>query len=195
MASHSQPQTQSPPHDHERNHRKLSLRHLDSPIMPPTLTPSDHHEHEGLCPHDHEHTSLMSRHHHSLSHGGDAPDDSNISLPSGSKHAEQAVAPFLAQHIPMQYNPIGHILPPGTTSDDSAASSTKFCYRHRPDLKCRRQANEPSMEQLQNVSAVVSAISRITSMLITHPAGIGHAFSIRSAGHLPRLGPLLCRSL
>ena len=33
----------------------------------------------------------------------------------------------------------------------AARPNTKYCYRHRPDLKCRRQADEPSMEQLQQV--------------------------------------------
>jgi F-box/WD-40 domain protein MET30 len=108
------------------------------------------HEMEGLCNHDHHH------HHH------DNATEENISIPSNSKHAEQAIAPFLAKHIPTQYNPVGHLNPhPHPTSTDpdhdhhdhhhQDTSSTKFCYRHRPDLKCRRQANEPSMEQLQNV--------------------------------------------
>lgn len=104
---------------------------------------------EGLCHHDHEHDGHKFRHH-------DSANEENISIPSNSKHAEQAVAPFLAKHIPTQYNPVGHLVPQ-TASDDHKhdrhqdPSSTKFCYRHRPDLKCRRQANEPSMEQLQNV--------------------------------------------
>lgn len=153
MASPSHAHAQSPSHHHGHSHRKLSLRHSDPSTLTPTTSDNHHrHDHDAVCPHDHEHANLMSRHHHSASHGSDAGEDSNISLPSNSRLAEQAVAPFLAQHIPMQYNPVGHIFPPGTTSDDSAASSTKFCYRHRPDLKCRRQANEPSMEQLQNVS-------------------------------------------
>ncbi|GAB7347326.1 hypothetical protein MBLNU459_g4270t1 [Dothideomycetes sp. NU459] len=170
MASQFQAQTQSPAPDHARNHRKLSLRHED-----PTPTPSDGRDHEGLCHHDHEHDGLMSRHHHSNSHGGDAAEDSNISLPSYSKHADQAVAPFLAQHIPNQYNPLGHKLPPQTTADGFTASSTKFCYRHRPDLKCRRQANEPSMEQLQNELGTLSqsdqqAISHVWSLFSAAPS-------------------------
>jgi F-box/WD-40 domain protein MET30 len=103
------------------------------------------HEMEGLC----EHEGHMYRHH-------DSSTEENISIPSNSKHAEQAIAPFLAKHIPTQYNPVGHLNPQPTNIDPNHdhhqdTSSTKFCYRHRPDLKCRRQANEPSMEQLQNV--------------------------------------------
>lgn len=68
-----------------------------------------------------------------------------ISISSTSKQASQAIAPFLSKHIPHQYAPRGQ---PDTAAPDP---STKYCYRHRPDLKCRRQANEPSMDQLQRV--------------------------------------------
>jgi F-box/WD-40 domain protein MET30 len=108
---------------------------------------------EGLCHHDHEHEGHKFRHH-------DNANDESISI-SNSKHAAQAIAPFLAQHIPTQYNPIGgHQIPQTNSQDpDQDTSSTKFCYRHRPDLKCRRQANEPSMEQLQNVCLVSFAVA------------------------------------
>ena len=77
----------------------------------------------------------------------------NISISATSKQAGQTVAPFLAKHIPEQYAPVGGL-------DVSANAkmkdpNTKYCYRHRPDLKCRRQANEPSMDQLQHVSPPV----------------------------------------
>lgn len=59
------------------------------------------------------------------------------------------IAPFLLKHIPGQYAPQG----PGiqTHQDIEQKGNTKFCYRHRPDIKCRRQADEPNMEQLQKV--------------------------------------------
>ncbi|KAG9882887.1 WD40 repeat-like protein, partial [Aureobasidium melanogenum] len=131
------------------------------------------HEIEGLCHHDHEHESHKFRHH-------DNTNDENISIPSNSKHAEQAIAPFLAKHIPTQYNPVGHLIPQSTSADlnhdhHQDPSSTKFCYRHRPDLKCRRQANEPSMEQLQNELGTVSqsdqqAISHVWSLFSAAPS-------------------------
>lgn len=66
------------------------------------------------------------------------------------KQPTQSIAPFLARHIPAQYAPQGeHSDIPHLGAD---ISNTKYCYRHRPDLKCRRQANEPTMDQLQNVS-------------------------------------------
>lgn len=65
-----------------------------------------------------------------------------------AKLADESVAPFLAKHIPEQYAPLGSRT--GKPADMSIANS-KFCYRHRPDLKCRRQADEPSMDKLQRV--------------------------------------------
>ena len=73
----------------------------------------------------------------------------NITISATSKLAGQIVAPFLAKHIPDQYAPLGGMDSSG--SPKVKDSNTKYCYRHRPDLKCRRQANEPSMDQLQHV--------------------------------------------
>lgn len=76
-------------------------------------------------------------------------EDANISLSATSKLAGQTVAPFLAKHIPDQYAPLGGLAHPNNPANKNP--NTKYCYRHRPDLKCRRQANEPSMDQLQHV--------------------------------------------
>ena len=73
----------------------------------------------------------------------------NISISASSKQAGETVAPFLAKHIPEQYAPRGTLNSSGSTTMKDP--NTKYCYRHRPDLKCRRQANEPSMDQLQHV--------------------------------------------
>lgn len=82
---------------------------------------------------------------------GDACEDvnENIGLSATSKQAGQTVAPFLARHIPDQYAPMGGLDAAGKAMRKDP--NTKFCYRHRPDLKCRRQVNEPSMDQLQHV--------------------------------------------
>ena len=74
--------------------------------------------------------------------------DPRITLSSTSKMAGQTVAPFLAKHIPDQYAPLPKIQPSSTLQKDP---NTKFCYRHRPDAKCRRTADEPTMENLQRV--------------------------------------------
>jgi hypothetical protein len=89
---------------------------------------------------------------------GDAPTQDNcdgkhdevdpISISSTTRVAGQTVAPFLAKHIPGQYAPLGA----QETMNTQKNPNTKYCYRHRPDLKCRRTADEPSMENLQRVS-------------------------------------------
>jgi F-box and WD-40 domain protein MET30 len=74
--------------------------------------------------------------------------DAMITMDSTSKVAGQTVAPFLARHIPEQYAPLGAPQPAMATQKDP---NTKYCYRHRPDSKCRRTADEPTMENLQRV--------------------------------------------
>ena len=80
--------------------------------------------------------------------------DPRIALSSKGKLAGQTVAPFLAKHIPEQYAPLG--LQPNPTATllnapNKKDPNTKYCYRHRPDSKCRRTADEPTMENLQRV--------------------------------------------
>ena len=94
------------------------------------------------------------------SDGHAAMKDHKIAISSTSKQAGQTVAPFLAKHIPEQYNPFSR--PADSLRSPTlgpSSTNTKYCYRHRPDLKCRRQANEPSMEQLQNVPSSKPTIS------------------------------------
>ena len=66
-----------------------------------------------------------------------------------SRATGQAITPFLVKNIPALYAPTGSKPIESSLRD----RSTKFCYRHRPDLKCRRTANEPSMDNLQRVRA------------------------------------------
>lgn len=86
-----------------------------------------------------------------------------------AKLASQNVAPFLAKHIPEQYAPLGaeSILPAELSSANS-----KYCYRHRPDLKCRRQADEPSMDKLQR---------ELESLPQSDQQSISHVWSLFSA--------------
>lgn len=63
--------------------------------------------------------------------------------------AKLNVAPFLAKHQPRQYAPL--------RSEDGTPAIPRlvndgYCYRHQPDSKCRRQADEQSMRELQQVS-------------------------------------------
>jgi hypothetical protein len=97
-------------------------------------TPTDPHA-ALMQGHDHEGLSERARHSH-----GESVERSKI---------EDMIPPYLKQHIPNQYNPLGGGRDGKNTT--SATANTKYCYRHRPDLLCRRQADEPSMEQLQVV--------------------------------------------
>ncbi len=72
--------------------------------------------------------------------------DKSITIASTAKHADQAVAPFLAKHIPSQYAPLGKA---GFDPLRDPNPNSKFCYRHRPDMLCRRQADEPTMDKMQ----------------------------------------------
>ena len=100
-------------------------------------------------------------------------DHDNISISASSKHAGQTVAPFLARHIPDQYAQGGGVDASGNAKQKDP--NTKYCYRHRPDLKCRRQTNEPSMDQLQHELEDLSqgdqqAIAHVWSLFSAAPA-------------------------
>ncbi|KAI9846417.1 MAG: hypothetical protein M1837_004008 [Sclerophora amabilis] len=101
-----------------------------------------------------------------------ADDDTSKSLirQSSLSVADQAVAPFLAKHIPDQYAPLGMTGSLGTKANKDPNS--KFCYRHRPDLKCRRQADEPSMDQIQ---------TEIETLPQADQHAIAHVWSVFSA--------------
>ncbi|MCJ1312832.1 hypothetical protein MMC25_006508 [Agyrium rufum] len=97
-------------------------------------------------------------------------DDDSIAISSTSKYAGQKVAPFLAKHIPDSYAPLGNADRPKNSSEGNMSS--KFCYRHRPDLKCRRKADEPSMDQLQH---------ELESLSQNDQQGISHVWTLFSA--------------
>ena len=106
-----------------------------------SFPPSPDHNHDHDHDHNHDHDSCA-----------DEDTITRMRMSRSSKVAGRAIAPFLARHIPAAYAPTG--APAGNTLTDVSAKdpSTKFCYRHRPDLKCRRTADEPSMDNLQRVS-------------------------------------------
>jgi len=64
----------------------------------------------------------------------------------------KTVTPFLREHIPGIYAPIGK---PETQASEEIKRekdpNSKFCYRHRPDSKCRRAADENKMVKIQQV--------------------------------------------
>jgi F-box/WD-40 domain protein MET30 len=71
----------------------------------------------------------------------------NAASESLAELAKLNVAPFLNKHNPRQYALLrsedGTPVPP--------PANAGYCYRHQPDSKCRRQADEHSMRQLQQV--------------------------------------------
>ncbi|KAL8946864.1 MAG: hypothetical protein Q9222_006792 [Ikaeria aurantiellina] len=101
--------------------------------------------------HDRRTSGNMSVAGRSISHGKpDYKDGANITISASSRLAGQTVAPFLAKHIPNQ---------------------------HRPDLKCRRQVDEPSMDQLQHE---LEDLSQSDQQAITH---VWSLFSAAPAKH------------
>ncbi|KAK9452212.1 quinon protein alcohol dehydrogenase-like superfamily [Limtongia smithiae] len=74
-----------------------------------------------------------------------------------------AMAPFLTRHIPERLYPESH------------KESRTFCYRHHPDFKCKRQADETNMEDLQHELDLLpkddqQAISHVWSIFSAAPA-------------------------
>jgi hypothetical protein len=114
------------------------------PAMAPNDTATSSSDHHAALMHGHDHEGLSERTRHHT-HGDNTEDLDE----KKSKNIGKMMTPYLAQHIPHQYNPQGtdrdgHDAPRST-------ADTKYCYRHRPDLLCRRQADEPSMKELQDV--------------------------------------------
>ncbi|KAH4223382.1 hypothetical protein HBI06_135080 [Parastagonospora nodorum] len=105
-----------------------------------TTSTTDHH---AALMHGHDHEGLSERTRHT--HGDAAAEHLDERK---SKQIGKMITPYLAQHIPQQYNPQGA----DSNGQDAPRSTadTKYCYRHRPDLLCRRQADEPSMQELQD---------------------------------------------
>ncbi len=135
------------PAQHNPKRRRLSWRPQRGSDMATDITSDPH----SALLHGHEHEGSRSRHPLGTVEADKQAEqkDAKLFSQSTTRQAEKMVAPFLAQHIPQQYNPLGSN-PPSQNAPEKP--NTKYCYRHRPDIKCRRQANEPSMEQLQNVS-------------------------------------------
>ncbi|KAE8354922.1 putative E3 ubiquitin ligase complex SCF subunit sconB [Aspergillus coremiiformis] len=88
----------------------------------------------------------------------------------GDACANEKITPFLVEHIPKQYAPLGSQKP--DQLKDLSSPNSKFCYRHRPDLKCRRQADEPSMDKLQK---------ELETLPPRDQQGIAHVWSLFSA--------------
>ena len=117
--------------------------------------------------------------------------DPRIALSSTGKLAGQTVAPFLAKHIPEQYAPLGLQPTPAAAlfkDPKKKDPNTKYCYRHRPDSKCRRTADEPTMENLQRVCGgayifrqMLIELQDLETLSQADQQGISHVWSLFSA--------------
>ncbi|KAK0737240.1 quinon protein alcohol dehydrogenase-like superfamily [Apiosordaria backusii] len=85
----------------------------------------------------------------------------------------KTVTPFLREHIPSLYAPIGK--PNNEETAKAKNPNTRYCYRHRPDSKCRRAADEAKMIMIQNeldklTPADQQAITHVWSLFSAAPA-------------------------
>jgi len=60
----------------------------------------------------------------------------------------KTVTPFLREHIPSLYAPVGKHQNEEIAKEKEP--NTRYCYRHRPDSKCRRAADEAKMVMIQS---------------------------------------------
>lgn len=90
-----------------------------------------------------------------------------INMPSNL--VGQTVTPYLKEHVPNLYAPVSKI----ASSHSMELSTTrknynsKFCYRHRPDSKCRKAADEDKMVMIQTVCTNLSWVSLETVVDMT----------------------------
>ncbi|KAI2642738.1 quinon protein alcohol dehydrogenase-like superfamily [Xylaria nigripes] len=97
-------------------------------------------------------------------------------LPNVSQQSmSQSVTPFLREHIPALYAPMSKLDLPHMENLKNKDSNSKYCYRHRPDSKCRRAADESKMALIQSELETLSAgdrqaITNVWSLFSAAPA-------------------------
>ncbi|BFZ60284.1 hypothetical protein YB2330_001320 [Saitoella coloradoensis] len=125
------------------------LKPEDAASIPPRPVTSPSLLVDSCMDHDHRSSSTLNS------------NTSTRSLPLQPSHqAETTLAPFLSKHIPQQGYPEG------------AQDKRNFCYRHNPSFKCRRQAHEPTMGELQ---------AAMETLPVEDQQAITHVWSIFSA--------------
>lgn len=87
----------------------------------------------------------------------------------------QTVTPFLKEHVPNLYAPVSKIESSHTQESSTHSYNSKYCYRHHPDSKCRKAADENKMAMIQSVCACpqsqVKRISQSNTILTSDPTG------------------------
>ncbi|KAF7714882.1 E3 ubiquitin ligase complex SCF subunit [Penicillium ucsense] len=118
-------------------------------------------------------SSATTSHTQHIAENGEKADANRLPLGSTSDSlnelAKQNVAPFLAKYHPRQYAP--RRAEDGTTTVPRTTNAG-YCYRHQPDSKCSRQADEQSMQQLQR---------ELETLPQSDQQGIAHVWSLFSA--------------
>ncbi|PHH64744.1 hypothetical protein CDD81_4006 [Ophiocordyceps australis] len=85
----------------------------------------------------------------------------------------KTVSPFLKEHIPGIYAPLGKASKDEVSASDTVKdTNTRYCYRHRPDSKCRRTADEKKMSFIQR---------ELNSLPVADQEAITHVWSLFSA--------------
>ncbi|KAL5612668.1 hypothetical protein BROUX41_004237 [Berkeleyomyces rouxiae] len=138
-------------HDHSHSHLRTSNSAHSS-----THPHHHHHHHHSTHPH--------SRHHHYAASAATLQKDRDLDDYHHSDESDSfrlvqmttalsgnTVSPFLQDHIPSLYAPVGKpdLSVTGFVRKDKDPNS-KFCYRHAPGSKCRRAADETKMAMIQN---------------------------------------------
>ncbi|CAK7216622.1 hypothetical protein SCUCBS95973_002869 [Sporothrix curviconia] len=150
----------------------------------------DHHHHHHHH-HGHSHTSSHAQYHHHNHHqhqqqqAADTEKDCDRRRPEeedrgrplkmSSQLLGKTVTPFLKDHIPGLYSPMTKR---GTIKDMEGRNkdpNSRYCYRHRPDSKCRRAADESKMvkiqQELENLKPDdQQAITHVWSLFSAAPA-------------------------
>ncbi|TPX19030.1 uncharacterized protein E0L32_011274 [Thyridium curvatum] len=117
------------------------------------------------------------------------PEEGNHSrLPNMSTTlVSHTVTPFLKDHIPRVYAPLAKSNPEtsGIKTQNKDAVNSRFCYRHRPDSKCRRAADESKMVSIQNRTSLLTerlfAIKELERLPTADQQAITHVWSLFSA--------------
>ncbi|CAN8097126.1 unnamed protein product [Discula destructiva] len=96
----------------------------------------------------------------------------NMNMPSNL--VGQAVTPYLKEHVPSLYAPVSKIDASYSRQSLTKNFNSKFCYRHRPDSKCRKSADEDKMAMIQSEleklsSADQQAITHVWSLFSAAP--------------------------
>ncbi|KAI0902023.1 WD40 repeat-like protein [Annulohypoxylon nitens] len=158
------------PNGHEPSSRQNGHTLLvnDATLTNPSLiNPTKNYDH------DHDHLQRPSLSSFPNDHSNSKPSRDNCDrrrpedpedasrLPNMSQQLmSQSVTPFLREHIPGLYAPIGKPDLPSMTALKTKDPNSKYCYRHRPDSKCRRAADETKMGVIQSELETLPAADR-----------------------------------